>query len=112
MRICARSGGTTKAPFLDHLDRRININKARLTINPHYMTKPSLVDRGRKRKQVLSAPKKSREAKLIKLADKTEPWQTVRHQTGRSSDGANILIGQQVVASLRGTSPWLEQQFD
>jgi hypothetical protein len=34
------------------------------------MTKPSLVDRGRKRKQVSSAPKKSREAKLIKLADK------------------------------------------
>ncbi len=71
MRICARSGGTTKAPFLDHLDRRININKARLTINPHQMTKPSLVDRGCKRKQVESAPKKSREAKLIKLADKT-----------------------------------------
>jgi hypothetical protein len=64
-------GGTTKAPFLDHLDRRININKARLTINPHQMTKPSLVDRGRKRKQVESAPKKSREAKLVKLADKT-----------------------------------------
>jgi len=35
------------------------------------MTKPSLVDRGRKRKQVESAPKKSREAKLIKRADKT-----------------------------------------
>jgi len=31
---------------------------------------------------------------------------------GRSSDGANILIGQQVVAGLRGSSPWLEQQFD
>ena len=31
---------------------------------------------------------------------------------GRSSDGANILIGQQVVAGLRGPSPWLEQQFD
>ncbi len=35
-------GGTPKAPFLDHLDRRININKTRLTINPRYMTKPSL----------------------------------------------------------------------
>jgi hypothetical protein len=31
---------------------------------------------------------------------------------GRSSDGANILIGQQVVAGLRDPSPWLEQQFD
>jgi hypothetical protein len=31
---------------------------------------------------------------------------------GRSSDGANILIGQQVVAGLHGPSPWLEQQFD
>src|SRR6266478_1381710 len=30
MRICARSfsAGTTKAPFLDHLDHRININKS------------------------------------------------------------------------------------
>ncbi len=29
MRICAMVflGGTTKAPFLDHLDRRINIDK-------------------------------------------------------------------------------------
>src|SRR6267154_2353824 len=35
------------------------------------MTKPSLVDRGPKRKQVESAPKKRREAKLIKRADKT-----------------------------------------
>ena len=35
------------------------------------MTKPSLVDRGPKRKQVESAAKKRREAKLIKRADKT-----------------------------------------
>jgi len=35
------------------------------------MTKPSLVDRGRTRQQVESAPKKSREAKQVKLADKT-----------------------------------------
>jgi len=65
--------------------------------------------------QVESAPKKSREAKLIKLADKTSNVRAVAnspHQTGRSSDGANILIGQQVVAGLRGISPWLEQQVD
>jgi hypothetical protein len=48
------------------------------------MTKPSLVDRGRKRKQVESAPKKSREAKLIKRAEKTSNVrvETVPHQTG------------------------------
>jgi (p)ppGpp synthase/HD superfamily hydrolase len=70
----------------------------------------------RKRRQVENAPKKSREAKLIKLADKTSNLRTIA-----SSPAANWSVerrleyiewAKSVVAGLRGTSPWLEQQFD
>jgi (p)ppGpp synthase/HD superfamily hydrolase len=70
----------------------------------------------RKRRQIEAAPKKSREAKLIKLADKTSNLRTIA-----SSPGADWSVkrrleyiewAKSVVAGLRGTSPWLEQQFD
>jgi (p)ppGpp synthase/HD superfamily hydrolase len=70
----------------------------------------------RKRRQVESAGMKSREAKLIKLADKTSNLRTIA-----SSPAADWSVGRRleyvewaksVVAGLRGTSPWLEQQFD
>jgi (p)ppGpp synthase/HD superfamily hydrolase len=70
----------------------------------------------RKRRQVEAAPKKSREAKLIKLADKTSNLRTIA-----SSPAADWSVKRRleyiewakaVVAGLRGTSPWLEQQFD
>jgi (p)ppGpp synthase/HD superfamily hydrolase len=70
----------------------------------------------RKRRQIKAAPKKSREAKLIKLADKTSNLRTIA-----SSPAADWSVKRRleyiewakaVVAGLRGTSPWLEQQFD
>jgi (p)ppGpp synthase/HD superfamily hydrolase len=70
----------------------------------------------RKRRQIEAAPKKSREAKLIKLADKTSNLRTIA-----SSPAADWSVkrrleyiewAKSVVAGLRGTSPWLEQQFD
>jgi (p)ppGpp synthase/HD superfamily hydrolase len=70
----------------------------------------------RKRRQVEAAPKKSREAKLIKLADKTSNLRTIA-----SSPAAGWSVERRleyvewakaVVAGLRGTSPWLERQFD
>jgi (p)ppGpp synthase/HD superfamily hydrolase len=70
----------------------------------------------RKRKQVENAAKKSREAKLIKLADKTSNLRTIA-----SSPAADwsverrleyVAWAKNVVAGLRGTSPWLEQKFD
>ena len=70
----------------------------------------------RKRKQIETAPKKSREAKLIKLADKTSNLRTIA-----SSPAADWSVkrrieyiewAKNVVAGLRGMSPWLEQQFD
>jgi (p)ppGpp synthase/HD superfamily hydrolase len=70
----------------------------------------------RKRKQIEAAPKKSSGAKLIKLADKTSNLRTIA-----SSPAADWSVerrleyvewAKSVVAGLRGTSPWLEQQFD
>jgi (p)ppGpp synthase/HD superfamily hydrolase len=70
----------------------------------------------RKRKQVEAAPKKSREAKLIKLADKTSNLRAIA-----SSPAADWSVerrleyvdwAKSVVAGLRGISPWLERQFD
>jgi (p)ppGpp synthase/HD superfamily hydrolase len=76
----------------------------------------SLPKSERKRKQVESAPNKSREAKLIKLADKTSNLRAVAQSP--ASDWSlerrreYIDWAKSVVAGLRGTSPWLEQQFD
>jgi hypothetical protein len=70
----------------------------------------------RKRKQVENAGKKSYKAKLIKLADKTSNLRTIA-----SSPAADWSVerrleyvewAKSVVAGLRGTSPWLEGQFD
>jgi (p)ppGpp synthase/HD superfamily hydrolase len=70
----------------------------------------------RKRKQVENAGNKSHKAKLNKLADKTSNLRTIA-----SSPAADWSVerrreyvdwAKRVVAGLRGTSPWLEQQFD
>jgi (p)ppGpp synthase/HD superfamily hydrolase len=76
----------------------------------------SLPKAERKRKQVENAPKKSREAKLVKLADKISNVRTISSSpppdwsVQRRLD--YIQWAKEVVAGLRGTSPWLEQQFD
>jgi (p)ppGpp synthase/HD superfamily hydrolase len=70
----------------------------------------------RKRKQVENASKKSREAKLIKLADKTSNVRAVANSPASDWSVERRLeyIGwaKSVVAGIRGTSPWLEKQFD
>jgi (p)ppGpp synthase/HD superfamily hydrolase len=76
----------------------------------------ALPNEERKRRQVENAPKKSKGAKLIKLADKTSNLRAIA-----SSPAADWSVERRleyiewakaVVAGLRGTSPWLEQQFD
>ncbi len=70
----------------------------------------------RKRKQIESAHKKSNQAKMIKLADKTSNLRAISlspppdWSVRRRLD--YIEWAKQVVAGLRGTCPWLEQQFD
>jgi len=76
----------------------------------------SLPEVERRRLQVEHAPHMSREAKLIKLADKISNvleiadspppnWTTKRRLE-------YIQWGRDVVAGLHSTSPWLETQFD
>lgn len=70
----------------------------------------------RKRRQVENAGKKSREAKLIKLADKTSNLRTIAISPAADWSVERRLEyvewAKAVVAGLRGTSPWLEGQFD
>jgi len=70
----------------------------------------------RKRRQIESAPKKSREAKLIKLADKISNVRAVANSPvpDWSVERRHEYVewAKEVVAGLRGTSPWLEKQFD
>lgn len=74
-----------------------------------------LLKADRKRLQVENAPKKSREAKLIKLADKTSNLRAVAHSPPNWSAERRLEYvewAKRVVAGIRGTSPWLEEQFD
>ena len=70
----------------------------------------------RKRLQVINAPKKSREAKLIKLADKTSNVRAVADSPAPDWSVERRLEyvewARSVVAGPRGTSLWLEEQFD
>jgi len=76
----------------------------------------SLPKAERKRLQVEHAPHKSREAKLVKLADKISNVRAIADSPasdwtpGRPGDYVEWV--KDVVAGLRGTSPWLEDQFD
>jgi (p)ppGpp synthase/HD superfamily hydrolase len=76
----------------------------------------SLPKAERKGKQIEFAAKKSREAKLIKLADKTSNVRAVANSPAPDWSIERRLEyvewAKSVVAGLRGTSPWLEQQFD
>jgi (p)ppGpp synthase/HD superfamily hydrolase len=70
----------------------------------------------RKRKQIENAEKKSHKAKLIKLADKTSNLRTIAISPAADWSVKRRLEyiewAKSVVIRLRGTSPWLEQQFD
>jgi HD domain len=76
----------------------------------------TLAKEDRKEKQVKTAGKKSNGAKFIKLADKTSNLRAITYSPAPTWSIKRRLdyIGwaKQVVAGLRGASPWLEQQFD
>jgi (p)ppGpp synthase/HD superfamily hydrolase len=76
----------------------------------------SLPKAERKRLQIEMASHKSREAKLVKLADKIS---NVRAVASSPAVGWPVQRrieyvdwAKKVVSGLRGTSPWLERQFD
>jgi (p)ppGpp synthase/HD superfamily hydrolase len=70
----------------------------------------------RKRLQVEHASKKSMEAKIIKLADKTSNVRAIAFAPSPDWSVKRRLEyidwAKRVVQGLRGASPWLEEQFD
>jgi (p)ppGpp synthase/HD superfamily hydrolase len=76
----------------------------------------SLPKAERKRLQVEHAPHKSREAKLVKLADKISNVRAIAESPAPDWTAQRKLEylqwARDVVAGLRGTSPSLESQFD
>ena len=70
----------------------------------------------RKTKQVKTAGKKSADAKMIKLADKTSNLRAITFSPAPTWSVKRRLEyvswARDVVAGLRGACPWLEQQFD
>jgi len=70
----------------------------------------------RKRRQVELAHKKSKVAKMIKLADKTSNLRAITFSPAPNWSVKRKLEyidwAKQVVAGVRGASPWLEEQFD
>jgi guanosine-3',5'-bis(diphosphate) 3'-pyrophosphohydrolase len=75
----------------------------------------SLPSKERKRLQVEHAPRKSRRAKILKLADKVSNIRSIASDPPDWSDTrklAYVQWGRAVVAGLRGASSQLERQFD
>ncbi|QDM15284.1 bifunctional (p)ppGpp synthetase/guanosine-3',5'-bis(diphosphate) 3'-pyrophosphohydrolase [Tardiphaga sp. vice352] len=76
----------------------------------------SLPKAERKLRQVASTSHKSREAKMIKLADKTSNLRTISASPAPDWSVQRRLDyvqwAREVVAQGRGVSPWLEAQFD
>jgi (p)ppGpp synthase/HD superfamily hydrolase len=76
----------------------------------------SLPKAERKRLQVETAGRKSREARLIKLADKTSNLRAIANSPPPDWPLERRLEyvrwAREVVAQLQETSPWLEQQFN
>ena len=70
----------------------------------------------RKKKQIQTASKKTKDAKIIKLADKASNLRAIAFSPAPNWSVKRRLKyidwAREVVKGLRGASPWLEQQFD
>jgi (p)ppGpp synthase/HD superfamily hydrolase len=70
----------------------------------------------RKENQIKTAPKKSKDAKIIKVADKTSNLRAITFSPAPDWSVRRKLDyidwAKEVAAGLRGASPWLEEQFD
>jgi (p)ppGpp synthase/HD superfamily hydrolase len=76
----------------------------------------ALPKEARKEMQVKTASKKTKDARIIKLADKTSNMRAITFSPAPNWSVKRrldyISWAKEVVAGLRGASPWLEQQFD
>ena len=76
----------------------------------------SLPKAERRRLQVVDAPKKSADAKLIKIADKISNIGARIHSDPTTEERDDLVDytawAEQVVAGCRGGNPWLDTKFD
>ena len=76
----------------------------------------SLPKMERKRLQIVTAPKKSRRAKLLKIADATSNVRALAADPPADWDTARVVDyvawAEQVISHCRGLNPKLEQAFD
>ncbi|MDA9507327.1 phosphohydrolase [Bradyrhizobium sp. CCBAU 11386] len=76
----------------------------------------SLPKAERRRRQVVDAPKKSADAKLIKIADKISNIEARIRPNPSSEERADLIEytdwAEQVVAGCRGGNPYLDEKFD
>ncbi len=76
----------------------------------------SLERQERKQRQVTTAPMKSAQAKMIKLADKTSNLHSILHSPPVGWDDARkreyFEWARRVIEGCRGVNPYLEQEFD
>lgn len=76
----------------------------------------SLPKADRRRLQVIDAPKKSADAKLIKIADKISNIGARIHSDPTTEERDDLVDytawAEQVVAGCRGGNPWLDTKFD
>jgi (p)ppGpp synthase/HD superfamily hydrolase len=76
----------------------------------------ALSKEARKENQIKTAYKKSKDAKIVKLADKTSNMRAITFSPAPNWSVKRRLKyidwAREVVVGLRGASPWLEQQFD
>ena len=74
--------------------------------------KPGLTKNEQRREQVESAAQKSPKAKMLKLADKTSNLRALARDVSDEDDARDYAQWAEAVAKeLRGTGPWLEEQF-
>jgi guanosine-3',5'-bis(diphosphate) 3'-pyrophosphohydrolase len=70
----------------------------------------------RRRRQVVDAPKKSADAKLIKIADKISNIEARIRSNPTNEERADLIVytnwAEQVVAGCRGGNPYLDAKFD
>jgi len=82
----------------------------------HVSDDKALPKEERKKKQIKTASKKSNDAKIIKLADKTSNMLAIAFSPAPDWSVKRrleyIRWARDVVDGLRGASPWLEEEFD
>ncbi len=122
MATAGREPVLTAAAFLHDAIEKANIDAGKIrdcfgeavcALVLEVSNEPGLTKNERRREQVKSAAQKSPKAKLLKLADKTSNLRALAREVSHEEDARDYAQWAEAVAKeLRGSNPWLEEQFD